>query len=327
VAPREKALSCSPMRWGGLLCALCFAQRLATAKAPACAEATDTLCTRCPTPESARDALGQSALSQLNGLGIGGAPFLAAYMGRPAVPQLPSLAQCTAAYPQCGREEAACAVGYTTATGAPGECGATRFVGGAQPISVVAAVSVAADDADRFQSTVVSGPASPGLRMTTAAAAAGGVRAFNTSALDSAAHGFSTVVAAGRWVFYIPGCYSDHTTAAVFIDVDLNVQHLCTTLVRFDTRCESGQWEDTACFEKVNLRNLDRFFSFKNKINFGSAVYDGNRYLYLISGTGDAQRAPIAAFARLDIFGSLGASTSWRVVDGLERTVGRYAPR
>jgi hypothetical protein len=301
--------------------------RGAGANGAPCTEADDALCIRCPTPASARHALARSALPALSGLGITGVPLLDAHLGHPIDPSDPAqqlpVARCSPYTAQCGRAEASCAVQHLAAS-AQDVCPAPRFAGRAQPITVVAAVSIAAADDDRLQSTVVTGPATPSShRLLPAATAQGGVRVFNASALDGAAGGFSSAVAAGRWIFYIPGCFSDHTTVAVFVDANLNVRHLCTTIVRYDTLCGSGRWEDASCFQRVDLRELQRFFYIRNKINFGSAVYDGSRYLYLISGTGDSQRAPIAAFARLDTLGALTAETSWRVVNALGRTQDR----
>jgi hypothetical protein len=260
-----------------------------------CPGSVGALCIPCPTPASARDSAARSALSALGSVGIADVPMLDTHMGRVVAGP-----QCAAWTSHCGRLDAACAASNVAADTGPG-CEAPRLEGRTQPLTVVAAVSVASDGADFFQSSVVTGPLSPGQRLLPAAEAAGSVRVFNASVLNSAARGFSTAISAGRWIFYIPGCYSDHTTVAVLINEDLSVLHLCTTLVRYDKLCGSGNWENSSCFESVDLRSMQRFFSLRNKINFGSAVYDGVRHLYLISGTGDENRAPIAVVARLDI--------------------------
>ena len=63
-------------------------------------------------------------------------------------------------------------------------------------------------------------------------------------------------------------------------------------------------------------------FSFKNRINFATAVYDGARYLYLISGIGDDMKPPVAAFVRYDTSVPLRSGTSWRLVDAQQQAIG-----
>ena len=104
------------------------------------------------------------------------------------------------------------------------------------------------------------------------------LNAVNHVSTGYTVRGFSAVVQAGRWVFYIPGCFSARAAT---------VDGFCTTLVRFDSLCsQANPFTHADCYAVVNVKNvLD--FAFSNKFNFGSAVFDGSRYLYVVSGTGD----------------------------------------
>jgi hypothetical protein len=275
-----------------------------------CTEARGSLCLRCPRP---RDARSLEAVSALPHLAVADdVPLLDAHMGQlrdPSDPQmLPGIPQCEPYTSQCTRQEAACAVLHYG-----DECPAPRFGGRAQQLSVLAAVSVAADGDGRFHSTLVSGPGTPALRLTQAVSQPGAIRSFDTASLPAGAtaRGFSTVVVAGRWVYYIPGCYSTWAGA----------DNLCRTVVRYDTLCSGGGWGEAPCYESVDLASV-LLLSFKNKINFGSAVYDGKRYLYLVSGVGDPIKTPVAAFVRFDTHGAgLDDGGSWRLTtNAISRT-------
>ena len=268
-----------------------------------CSEAVGSVCLRCPRPLTARSAQAAAALP-FTVDGGGSVPLLDAHMGQlrdPSDPQQqPGIAQCEPYTSQCTLTEAACSILHYGAT-----CTAPRFTGRGQSLSVLAAVSVAADGDGRFRSTLIAGPGTPALRLTQAVNQLGAIRSFDTASLPGSgtARGFSSVVVAGRWVYYIPGCYSGYASG---------VSALCRTLVRYDTLCSSGGWGEAACYESVDLSSV-LSLSFRNKINFGTAVYDGRRYLYLISGVGDSIRTPVAAFVRFDTQLSLTAPQSWRL--------------
>ena len=279
-----------------------------------CTEARGSLCLRCPGPSSAREAAAASALPFLQEFGA--TPLLDAHMGRLRDPSDPR--QVATAFPtcdpyttQCSLEGAGCAVLHY------GDgCSAPRFAGRNQALSILAAVSIAAEGEEHFHSTLLAGPAAPALRLVQAMARAHAIRAFDTSSISwmvdggSTARGFSDVVVAGRWVYYIPGCYSGYAGGA----------DLCRTVVRYDTLCASAEgWVSADCYDAVDLADVLPF-SFKNRINFATAVYDGARYLYLISGIGDDMKPPVAAFVRYDTSVPLRSGTSWRLVDAQQRT-------
>ena len=271
-----------------------------------CTEALGSLCVRCPRPRDARSQLAVSALPQLPSRDT--IPLLDAHMGQLLDPS-DAQTQCEPYTSACGSAEAGCAVRHDSPGG---NCPSPRFGGRAQSLSVFAAVSVGPDDGSRFHSTLVAGPSTRELRLVQAVSQPGSIRMFDTISIPGGetARGYSSVVVAGRWVYYIPGCFSLYASS----------ENLCRTVVRYDLLCADGGWGESICYESADLSRM-LLQSFRNKINFGSAVYDGRRYLYLISGVGDTLRTPVAAFVRFDTLGpGLDDPGSWRLIDGIART-------
>ena len=207
-----------------------------------CPESRGSLCVACPT------IAGTDVATALGRLTVAADPVLDIHLNQPVNPPTADDGTCDLYTSQCNRDDAACVVNYYGS-----QCAAPKFAGGAEGVGMIAAVTVEYSDSARYRSTVLAGPTASEEPLVAEAA---NTRVFDTSVLGGAAKGFSAVVLAGRFVFYIPGCYSARP---------MTVEGYCSTLVRFDSLCgQSSPFTSADCYSTVNVRNvLD--FQFRNK--------------------------------------------------------------